>query len=166
MMLFSTGAAASWASCCSLSREALDDMIGRHNECPSSSRIGDRLEKKCASCPEGTCRVVDTCYCPKDFLESYDDEKDDADPSPNSPPGKCAGTHGGKRWPESIEAGDVTWRGCGEDVTLTDFGSKSCCLLTEEELKAASGTSEYCPTRYGYSIKDLEEKCKTCPAGM
>lgn len=167
VVLFSAGAAASWISCCSMTREQLENIIGRNDACPKTLlglRVGDVLEKKCSSCPVGTCRIGNSCYCPKGFLEIYERERENPKISELSLPGKCAVTHAGKMWPESVEMGDHAWRGCGEDVTLTDFGTKSCCALTEEELLAASGTSKFCPNRLS-TLSRLDEKCETCPAG-
>lgn len=166
-VLLSTGAASTWISCCSMTREELKAMVGTHAECPSSWRIGDRLTQKCTHCPTGTCRVIDDCICPNHFLEQYEKYKDTADPPSFAPPWECAEHYGGKTWPESIEADDRAWRGCGEIVTVTDFGTKACCALTEEELIAASGTSKYCPSSSSFSsIKNLDGKCETCPEGL
>lgn len=111
----------------------MESIIGMNENCPSSNPVTKRLETKCASCPVGSCRVVDECVCPKYFLETYEYEKDLFEPSIYALPGRCAETHGGKMYPDSIEAGDHTWRGCGENVSVTDFGTKSCCSLTEGE---------------------------------
>lgn len=45
---------------------------------------------------------------------------------------------------------------------VTDFGLRSCCVFTEDELTAAIGTSDLCPRCY--SVKTIN-KCETCPPG-
>lgn len=161
MLLFAScaGAAAASDSCCSMTEETLTAMRGKHGECPLAydSRYVLSVDK-CAPCPEFTCRVDAYCYCTGNFLDGY------VEKTSGYPWAMCEFSFG-ETWPASIGKEDVTWRSCQDEVTVTDFGTKSCCDLTEDELNAADGTSDLCPLAYDSRAVKTIAKCETCPPG-
>lgn len=47
-------------------------------------------------------------------------------------------------------------------AAAADFGLRSCCELTRDELEAAAGVSDLCPSTILVTSID---KCETCPSG-
>lgn len=156
---FLAAAATSWKSCCSMTAEELNSMRGNSDDCPQSrNHYSVKSVNKCDPCPTGTCRVSGRCYCAGNFVKSYEGAES------GGPWSLCEYSFG-KSWPESVGSEDVTWRSCQDGVEAPDFKLKTCCQLTQEELLAASGTSNLCPTsRNHYDVKSIS-KCETCPPG-
>lgn len=154
-------AAATSQSCCALTAEELGAIKRTHMDCPKRFNfLPIATVTKCQTCPSGTCRVNGECFCPGNFVQSFE-EKDSGGAYSD-----CISSFG-EAWPESVGKEDVMWRSCEDDVKVTDFGTKSCCALTEEELLAAVSTSDLCPQRYNFlnPTSDILEKCGTCPPG-
>lgn len=120
-----------------------------------SVKSAHRVKLVCTLSSPGTCRVDRNCYCPGAFLEHYDSRKS------YGVWNNCESSFS-EKYPDSIGKEDVDWRSCKKGAQVTDFGSKSCCELTEDELQAAAGTSDLCPTNIQVASID---KCETCPPG-
>lgn len=101
------------ASCCGMTRKELETLRGRSDKCPRVppsrwSPVGK--VRKCSACAEGTCRVGLACYCPRNFVDSYDEREDIL--NQELLPYKLCESGFGEAWPASIDSEDKDWRSC------------------------------------------------------
>lgn len=117
---------------------------------------------------KGTCRVNDRCLCPENFIQAAT-STDPGEKELRSWVADSCKQSFGAEYPASVGKEDVEWRSCTPGKPK-EFGTTSCCALSEKDLETGFGTNDDCPSPVaGVAISEAGvskvSNCEGCPAG-